>query len=365
MSNQMLQKKQSIKCMSGIKVIAVLLVFWWHSIIPKPPCDLGARMCELLFIISGFLVAYNYSNKVTNSSWKDSITYCLKKICQIWPLHLITFLLMLYRAELNVKSILTAVLNLSLFQSWSYNQDVFFSFNGISWFISSLMFCYFMSPLFIKMISKRKNTAVLLVLVTLIRFAVELIHISYPNYFFHISMHVSPLIRSMEFFMGMCVYNVFSTVKENVHISADSTKSKTLLTLFEIGIIIISSGLAIVGNGVLPRAVFVVLSCLLVFVFAFEGGYIAKFLSIKPFIWFSSIQLEFFLIHQVVMKPFNEHFFPAHHTYIGAMITISLSFILTILAACIYKKFLRNKLTDVMKRLLNRIFDCVGLSIKL
>ena len=55
--------KQMINSLTGIKVIALLLLFIHHSSMPKLPFELGSRMCELLFVISGFLVGYNKYNK--------------------------------------------------------------------------------------------------------------------------------------------------------------------------------------------------------------------------------------------------------------------------------------------------------------
>lgn len=46
--------QQHLSSFWGIKVIAMLLLFWWHSSIPIPNVDLGARTCELLFVTSVF-----------------------------------------------------------------------------------------------------------------------------------------------------------------------------------------------------------------------------------------------------------------------------------------------------------------------
>ena len=41
-----------IGSLMGLKVIAILLLFWWHSDIPNPVIDLDARTCVC------FAVAY-------------------------------------------------------------------------------------------------------------------------------------------------------------------------------------------------------------------------------------------------------------------------------------------------------------------
>ena len=57
------KKPKRIDSLTGLKAIAMLSLFWWHSPIPNPPADLGARACEILFVASGFLVGYNYFYK--------------------------------------------------------------------------------------------------------------------------------------------------------------------------------------------------------------------------------------------------------------------------------------------------------------
>lgn len=47
----------------GLKAIALILVFMWHSKVPRPEMDIGARACEFLFLCSGFLVAWNGRHK--------------------------------------------------------------------------------------------------------------------------------------------------------------------------------------------------------------------------------------------------------------------------------------------------------------
>ena len=46
----------SIGSLNGLKAAAMILVFWWHSPMNKPDSpDLGLRMCEIFFVLSGFL----------------------------------------------------------------------------------------------------------------------------------------------------------------------------------------------------------------------------------------------------------------------------------------------------------------------
>lgn len=89
-SNAIGNRQKSINSIIGIKAIAMLLLFWWHSSIPRPTVDIGARTCEILFVVSGFLVGYNYFNRDVPATWKESIRYAAGKIIKFWPLHFAT-----------------------------------------------------------------------------------------------------------------------------------------------------------------------------------------------------------------------------------------------------------------------------------
>lgn len=107
---------QRIGSLSGLKVIALILLFWWHSPIPNPHVDIGARACEFFFVVSGFLVSYNYSNKMMPATWKESCLYVKKKLSRMWPLHFVAFLICLFLMPISdiftKKTVFEALINL-------------------------------------------------------------------------------------------------------------------------------------------------------------------------------------------------------------------------------------------------------------
>ena len=48
-----------INSFTGIKAISLLVIYCWHAPLPRPSVDIGTRLCEILFLISGFLAGYN------------------------------------------------------------------------------------------------------------------------------------------------------------------------------------------------------------------------------------------------------------------------------------------------------------------
>lgn len=299
-----------INSFTGLKAISLFCIFWWHSPLPAPPVDLGARMCELLFVCSGFLVGYN--NKCKKSlewSFYKSKRYIINKIVMFYPLHVVTFIISIINIYLNgdgfhFKDGIIALYNLLLLQSWNNSPDVFFSFNGVSWFLASLMFCYLLTPVFLHFIKNLKTTLVLFPVVFVFRCFLEWSHIRYPD-ILSINIHVNPLIRCLEFFMGMLLIPLFYKSKEKCSVYKETTRIKLIFSFIEIVITVLVISFVIKMNMIWPRCFFVMLFCVLVFVYAFDCGIISKLLSIKILRCFSKIQFEFYLFHGVLIEFFS------------------------------------------------------------
>ena len=96
-------QKTVIKSLTGIKVVALLLIFYSHSAMPQIELGIGSRMCELLFVMSGFLVGYNKLDKKIPCTYKASFDYFISKFILFYPLHVIITLL---RAIIQYKYLL-------------------------------------------------------------------------------------------------------------------------------------------------------------------------------------------------------------------------------------------------------------------
>ncbi len=146
--------KERLRSLQGLKALAIILMFYWHCPINNSPVDLGARICEFFFVASGFTMAYSYLQGDKLATFKETLGYTKRKLFQIYPLYFVAFILCIrprYLA-LTIKSIVTILLNLTMLQAWSFDSEVSMSFNGTSWFVSCLMFCYLMTFIFFRII---------------------------------------------------------------------------------------------------------------------------------------------------------------------------------------------------------------------
>lgn len=334
----------------GLKAICMLLLFWWHSSIPSPSVDLGARTCEFLFVTSGFLVGYNYHDKNVSPTWKQSFKYVYKKLIEFWPLHIIAMFMVWIACitpMFTYRNLTNAILNVFLLQAWNPDTQVSFSFNGASWYLSALIFCYFISPLLLSISKKLRSSLILFLIVFVVRCLIEYTINLYPEYYSSINIHTSPLIRGMEYFLGMLLVPGYICIRNRFTLKIKFA----VASVFEIISLALLIYLVICNNGIWLRGQYVILMCITVFVFSFDKGIISKFLSNRIFKWFSNIQFEFFILHQAVIKSCDS----VYSMYIlEPLLRNSVTFLTVILYAIIYRMILKKRLSGWMEKICSK-----------
>ena len=342
------KRQRPIESLTGLKVIAMLLLFWHHSTIPKLSVDLGARTCEFLFVVSGFLVGYNYFYIERPATWKESFRYAYSKFLKFWPLHFLTMLFVMgvkVRPIFTFSNLIKAILNIFLLQAWSPCQEIYFSYNGASWFLSALLFCYFMAPLLLKFAKNLKRSMILFVLIFLLRYVIEYVETVYPGQFLNLQIHTSTIVRCLEFFMGMLLVPLFIALKKYT----DKREYRILFSLLEVVMILSVVYLTYHYNGLWYRASYVLLFSLAIVLFAFDKGIVSKCLSIRPFKWFSYIQFEFYILHQALIICVVG----VYSTYMPDWKLMNLCMFSTItIVAIFYKKFLSRSCSKFLQKIL-------------
>ena len=92
------KKREALNYISLIKYWSMILIIRKHIYKWKQhKIDYGARMCEFLFISSGFLVCYNYYKRAMPPTYNSSCKYTYKHLRTFYPLHFINSLYCIYR----------------------------------------------------------------------------------------------------------------------------------------------------------------------------------------------------------------------------------------------------------------------------
>lgn len=348
-----------INSLSGFKVICVILVFSWHAFIPRGGIDWGARACQFLFLASGFLVGYNYYGKDVPCTWEESFRYVGKKLSRFWPLHAISLfvlLLLFYGIKPPLIMCIHALINLLLLQAWS--SKTLFSFNGATWFLSALIFCYFLTPFLLKLAKKVRTSCVFFILAFLIRFGLEEVKILYPDGFWFFSLHSFPIVRALEFTMGMMMIPLFMKGKAALH----GKNTFWFMTLLECASLAAMIWMIIRFAKAWYGFSYLIPSSVMMFIFAYDGGGVSRLLACKPIRWFSGIQLEFFILHQVVLMTLSDLY---QDLLPGEPLLVLALFFTTVVLAVGYKLLLEDKFARFFTNAVNRAMVFLQLDFRL
>jgi len=335
--------------------MAMLMIVWWHFGAPTNMIDWGARMCEFLFVSSGFLVGYNYYYRSMESTWTQSCDYTHKKARTIFPLHIITTILILlicfdqYILGFKLSDIPILLSNLFLLQAWSPDvTNVCCSYNGHTWFLSALLFCYFVTPFIIKAIKNKKFAIFMFFAVAILRFGIEFATRSGVE-IFSIRVHTSPIIRLMEYFMGMLMVPLFMAFKDKTKEIKNKVYFKLIWTIVEAALITLLILLMYWFNKTWLRAYYVYIFCIFVFFIAQDYGYFSKFCSFKCISYICQFQLEVYMFQNIAGKVTTKlvAWFSISYVWLWVLIFLTLLFGLAIL----YRLFIEEKLAKVMDKL--------------
>ncbi len=346
-----------IKPLTSLRFVFALMVFSSHLINFLKGNEIynsyfleGKFGVSFFFILSGFILSFNYKNKFLEK--KDFKKFYISRIARIYPVHILTLIiaLPLSLGGFFLKPFVWFIkflLNLLLLHSFIPIKNFYFSFNGPSWSISDEMFFYLLFPFFILMFNKIKLSKFYsFVFILLISLSIQFFPDTIVNGYFY----VNPFFRITDFIIGILIFYIYDSKKVEAYI-----KYKNTFTFIEIGSIIlffifftfhkyIPFGYRLFGYYWIPMS-------LLILIFSYQSGYISKLLSGKMMIVLGEISFSFYLIHQLIIKFIYALNKKMHWTENGILLILVVFFISLILSYLMYNfielpsnRYLKNKL---------------------
>lgn len=302
------KKPKVLNYLSFIKFIAMIIIIKWHiAYWKKRPIDYGARMCEILFVSSGFLVGYNHYDRKMICNYESSFKYTFKKFKTFYPLLFINTLygyLITKNKKYNINEIILLLSILFLIKSWSRFGHLATFYNGHSWFLSSLLFSYFLVPLLIQGLKTIKISIFYLLIICFIRILCEEIINNGAFNMFDIDFHRGPIIRLLEFYMGMLLIPLFYKSKSYLDKHKNKKWFKMIFTLIEIVSVIILYFIMLRFDRVMYRCYFTIIFCSFIFIISFDFGYISDLFSNKFMIKITCCQMEMYIIQRTINETF-------------------------------------------------------------
>lgn len=359
------RKKERLIALQGFRAVAFIAIFTSHA----GMTHLGDWGVSCFLILSGFLMYYNYGeildeDKVDSRFW-NHIKRAFSKIRSLYPLHCVTLLIAIFvyfdlsRLDnlwhiilYNIK----LVLNLALLQSWFPKSEFYWSFNAVSWYLSTQFAMYLAFPYIKKAINKGKTKGirylglqVLLILLMQIGISAVLINQSVrlsqipiqisDGLTFYLT-YICPLYRVGDFYLG-CIAGYFFMRSD--FLRGGVKHPSWLWSLLEIAVVLLLLPSQLIHEGSLKFIsddavrndllyTFPVMAS--VYLGALQSGFVTKsILSSKWLVELGNISGYCFLIHQLVIVVI----FKTCGENAGKLPCAMLSFIITIALAILWK----------------------------
>jgi peptidoglycan/LPS O-acetylase OafA/YrhL len=216
-----------LNSLTGLRFVAAMVVFISHFLEIFPIlgdkteasfiiAPLGLGGVGFFYVLSGFILTYVYQNRSNSFSVRE---FYLKRFARVWPLHLVTLLIVLLgvvtlRHQLGREhGVAQLVSNFLLMQSWWPDYDWVFCINGPSWSLSNEAFFYLVFPWMIAggAVAFRKKLIVYAVACT---FAIGGLALLMERGVISAEstsaiLRANPLLRSFDFLVGMLCGFIF------------------------------------------------------------------------------------------------------------------------------------------------------------
>ena len=322
---------------------------WLHQHVLSVPFGVS-----FFYILSGFVLAYTYQNRILDGT-KSIREFYIQRIARIYPLHIVTLLLVipLTNEFFNVENLLGWLVKffsqVTLTQSFVPIKSVYFSYNGASWSLSNAMFFYLAFPFLILFHQKIKQSKLALWIGAIVVIGLPLTMLTINSDLNHWLFYINPFFRTIDFFIGIILYNLYFTIKR-------STKASVLnCTLLEISSIVLFVVFLYFHKNVTEVIKYSYYTWLplgfIIFAFSFQDGFISKkLLNHRLLIQLGEVSFGIYIFHSIILRYFNlfnTQWFNIQNVSLIVFITLSL----TIAASYISAKFIEKPLSNEMIKL--------------
>ncbi len=226
-----MQAKPEITALTGIRFFAasfVLLyhieIIYVHDMFPEFRNMLwlffggGYLGVDLFFILSGFILSYNYSDTFREIKSKDYFLFLCKRLARVYPVHLFTLLTLglavftLYQGGVDYPdkedyTLIGFISNLLLVQAWELPMP--HNWNNVSWSISAEWFAYLLFP-FLAIVFSRATSYRSIMALLVLSYVLLITALLIARYQFDFAPRDVGLIRLFfEFSMGVLLHKLF------------------------------------------------------------------------------------------------------------------------------------------------------------
>lgn len=306
-------KPSALDSLTSLRFFAAASIVLFHmqgTLLPTGHTPVLALGVSFFFVLSGFILAYVYPNGI------EPKRFYLARFARLWPVHAATLALTLWLLvpHLLGRSEWTGplVLNALMLHAWAPITGYVFSFNAVSWSISTEMFFYLLFPLL--MTKHLKLVIAIVAAVTLwCLFVLEIASVETGNNLWHLSpthfVLQHPIMRVLEFAVGVAAGRHFTRRRLDLpHATAFEVAALCAVVLFAVA----SSFFPSSSTGRwLGQSGGMLIFAAAIYIIANQKGAVSRTLAFRPLVILGEISFSTYMLHQIVIRYAVAHQWPA------------------------------------------------------
>ena len=322
-----------IRALQGARFLFFVLIYMSHCATPRVtvPFDFGGESgVAFFFMLSGFVLSWGYGPSVSRGEF-DHRRFFWRHLGKLFPLHLLLFAIV-YMLDLRIgihHDWTQTMTSLLLIQSWIPCNHTLYTVNAVSWFLCDTIFFYAIFPwLYRRLIHADVRRIVIWFAVFAAVYC--LVALRLPDGMVNCTLYANPLLRSVDFGMGIMVYRIYKTGFVKCHMAALPLAMSVLMLVATCCVY------WHLPCGIRCAALFwpVMPVALLQMVASNDSRHdlVARVLGSRPMVWLGGISFEAFMSHPLVMRVV-QHFIGLDGTWRGDMVYFAISLVATMFAA--------------------------------
>ncbi|MDA4107769.1 acyltransferase family protein [Mycolicibacterium holsaticum] len=318
-----------IRALSGLRIVAAVWVVLFHfrplleQAAPgfrsalAPVLDCGAQGVDLFFILSGFVLTYNYLDRMGNTwSWRSTLQFLWLRLARVWPVYLVTMhlaaLWMIF--TLNIGHVpspaadqLTAMNYIKQFLLVQLWFQPFFdgsSWDGPAWSISAEWLAYLMFGGLVLIVFRiaRATRARGLILLAVASAMPPILLLMATGQFYTPWSWLPRIV--MQFTAGALLCAAVCKMQPSDRARRGAGYAAVLLAAAIVGILYLLDAYPM--TKIYDSSGFVdVLFVPLVFTLAIGAGTLPGLLSIRPMVYLGHISFSLYMVHELVHTTWN------------------------------------------------------------
>lgn len=299
-----------IDTLTSLRLIFALMVFASHLCMINEAAFSGHILKEgyvgvsFFFILSGFIIAHNYTAKLTDGSCSRK-RFWVARIARIYPLHLLTLVAAIFiggtfvaTQPLSWAHLFTSA---TLTNAYIPRSDFFFALNAPAWSLCCEQLFYILFPMTLPIARSPKKLTVIAAAAV----AVVIIGSTFtPEQYIKGVWYTNPITRLPDFVVGVLLWHAYQRIK-------DMNISRCCASLMEISAVLLFALFYIYAEDI-PKAYrysfyYWIPMAAIILSFALQKGILSEILKAKPFITGGEISYGIYLTQLLVITATGNH----------------------------------------------------------